>query len=200
VAAEVPGALLQWSGRPPPPSAPSCTGPPSSYGDVATASASVKIPCAMPFLPSTSVLGMWDGGDEAESCWSCGAPRYQQQQQAVLNRDLTVCVAKTECSGFSPGKVMTRGALLRRHKMGAPVRLSGWFGSFYRARFLHPPPPPSLSPSTPPPMRFKGGMRTTLSHAFHENFQKILPVYERFDLGILFHDLQSPFSFSASAV
>jgi hypothetical protein len=94
----------------------SCNWPPPSCGDVATASASVKNQdtCAMPFLPSTSVYGItWDG-DDAESCWcwSCGTLRYQQQQLAFLNRDLTALSAglKRNVPGFLLEGVMTRGA------------------------------------------------------------------------------------------
>jgi hypothetical protein len=65
---------------------------------------------------------------------------------------------------------MTRGAFGTTQDGGTPVRLlSGWFGSFYSARSLHP--LRTLSPSAPPLMR--GGMRTILSLAFTKNSRKL---------------------------
>jgi hypothetical protein len=68
---------------------------------------------------------LWDGGDEAGSCWSCwscglGIPG--------IKRDLTVCqcVAEEERSGFpllDGGVSMTRGAFGTAQDGGAAIRL-----------------------------------------------------------------------------
>jgi hypothetical protein len=65
---------------------------------------------------------MWDGGDEAGSCWSCGLGI------PGIKRDLTVCqcVVEEERSGLSlldGGVSMTRGAFGTAQDGGAAIRL-----------------------------------------------------------------------------